>query len=492
MVISKNKVYEASSQLTFEYMLDQAKKALQAMGSKEITTQNLDKTFIRFVGKFPPNSPFGNQVTTAIYQEGQKYFVQLKADTPEAEQFWVKFESLISSKHNISGHGSGAGSNDENMLFEQAFQLVNGLCQYIRNMGGVIDEEFAWYFMINYQSEAQQFPSAKEIPEIAAEYLKLAGDSQSQAEMYGDANVDLSLAPEIVQVGAGAPEVQITAQDALRLMLEEITTLDPESIESYYKLMQTLELEDQQRVVTRLRQIEADLNKIPYLMNDERKQLREEVFELTTEKRRAKLLKLMKDRQKNELFYLERFSEQEIRQKLNSMKELTPVDVEDLMTVILSLTINDKKNMVNIINEIDEAFKKMATEGIKITIANRKAHRLDLIRMNEKDRLAEYDRIMEHYRAEFVKGILFKEIPALQYEKHESIVKELMWLNEEELKRRIKQIKSNIEKEKEEKTREFEKSTSATACKKCGWPMGSFSKKCPRCGSQVDDWFKLK
>jgi rubrerythrin len=478
MVISKNKVYDASAQVTFDFMLQQTKNALKVLGSQEITTQNLDKAFIRFVGKMPPNSPFGSQVSAAVYQEGSKFYVQLKADVEEAEQFWVEFEK------NLYVYGS-QGDN-----FELKYEIITQICNTIRQMGGIIDEENAWIFLYNYQKTSGKMPGPDEISQIAVDYVQLNTQQSEAGATTAMYRQDISLEPEVLS-GIGGDRIEITPQDALRQMLKEIPTLDAEALDYFFRVMEKWDLDDQQALVNKIKQIEADLNKIPYLLDSERKELRAEVLEYPTEKRRQRLLKAIKERQKDEAFFMVRYAEDQIKAKLRELPFLTAGDITDIMSVILTMPFEEKKKIVDVVKEIEAQFNKMQSQGIEITGIDRKNIRLDLIRLNERERIEEYDKIAERIRAQKVKAILFKEIPQLEFEDHSKILKELLWVNNDELIKRIKQIKANMDKEKAEKTKEFSKSSSASTCKKCGWPMGSFSKKCPRCGWNVDDWFKL-
>ena len=54
-------------------------------------------------------------------------------------------------------------------------------------------------------------------------------------------------------------------------MIKEIPTLDTEIQNFYIKMLESLALEDQKRLVTKIIAIEGDLNKIPYLLDNERK-----------------------------------------------------------------------------------------------------------------------------------------------------------------------------------------------------------------------------
>ena len=96
--------------------------------------------------------------------------------------------------------------------------------------------------------------------------------------------------------------------------------------------------------------------------------------------------------------------------------------------------------------------------------------------------------LIQDKKQEIVSEKLYEQIPQLRFEDNKKLIKELIWLNKEELEQRIKGLKDKIEKKLEKKQELFEKSSAGSTCPECGWPVGSFSKKCPRCGRKLIDW----
>ena len=247
----------------------------------------------------------------------------------------------------------------------------------------------------------------------------------------------------------------------------------------------------QELLVSKIKAIEADLSKVPYLLDEERIKLRNSVFELTKEKRREKLAQLIKERSKNEAYFMTLYMDQEIKGNLKKLPFLISSEVDDIMNIILTSPFEEKKNIVSTVNEVEQFLNNIIQKGIALTDIERKNMRLDLIRLPVKERIQLVDRIIEERKAQIVEDILIREIPSLQFENNEKLIKELMWLSQEELKQRINKIKTEKSKSSQEKSKIFESSAAGSACKKCGWPMGQFSKKCPRCGWSVVDWFKI-
>ena len=69
-------------------------------------------------------------------------------------------------------------------------------------------------------------------------------------------------------------------------------------------------------------------------------------MELATEKRREKLLKLIKERQKNEAMYMAKYVEQQLKDDLLKLPFLTEEKVNNIMSVILTMSYEQKKDIV--------------------------------------------------------------------------------------------------------------------------------------------------
>jgi hypothetical protein len=395
------------------------------------------------------------------------------------DSFWDLFET------NLQIHGA---SLEE---IQQKAAIITKICKAIRGMNGEIDEEDAWDFIYHYEKTNKHLPNDNEIDAIAIEYIKMAEESGTMPNQIAEVEAQEASYKKNVTEVIVEGDITITPTDALKEMVKEMPTLDEDTKKYYISLFDKLALPDQELLVSKIKAIEADLSKVPYLLDEERIKLRNSVFELTKEKRREKLAQLIKERSKNEAYYMTLYMDQQIKGNLKKLPFLTLSEVDDIMNIILTSPFEEKKNIVSTVYEVEQFLNNILQKGIALTNIERKNMRLDLIRLPAKERIQMVDRIIEERKAQIVGDILIQEIPSLQFENNEKLIKELMWLSEEELKQRINKIKTEKSKSSQEKSKIFETSAAGSACKKCGWPMGQFSKKCPRCGWSVDDWFKI-
>jgi ribosomal protein S17E len=402
----------------------------------------------------------------------------------DPDAFWNLFEA------NLQIYGASVSE------IEQKARIVSNICKTIREMGAQVDEEETWDFLYNFEKKYQRLPMDDEYTPIAMDFIKLNDEKSvvKEEEAFVEQQPqqviqEISMPTEEQPIEEGG--ITVTPTDAIKEMVKDISTIDPETQTFYLKMIDTLALEDQKRLVAKIKAIEGDLNKIPYLLDNERIKIRRDVMEMTTEKRRERLLKIIKDRQRNEAQYMARYVEQQLKLDLTKLPFLTKENISDIMSVILTMSYDEKKDIVSTITMIEEKFNEMERQGIHLSAYDKNNYRNELIRMNPKDRMDQLEKIVEEHRGNHVKEILFAEIPQLEFENNKDLIKQLMWLSDSELRDRITKIKNDMVDQNKEKTQEFAKSSSATVCKKCGWPMSAFSKKCPRCGWTPDEWFKV-
>lgn len=479
----KTKVYSGSKERTMESMFQVSDNTLKELGM-EVTTQYLDKTLIECKGKPPAGSPLGKENIVTIYKEGDQIFIKFTYAMEDPDAFWNLFEA------NLQIYGASTTE------IEHKAKIIALICKTIRGMGTQVDEEEAWDFLYNFEKSFQRLPTEEEITPIAMDFIKIQDENgqtvQANEAFVGEKSVTLNEVPIVDEIQPIQQDgIQITPTDALKEIIKEIPTIDPGTLKFYLSLIDSLTLTDQEHLVTKIKAIENDLNKVPYLMDDERIKIRKEVMELSTEKRRERLLKIIKERQKNEASYMAKYVEQQIKNDLTKLTYLSRENISDIMSVILTMTFDQKKKIVEVVNSIEQKFNEYAAQGIVFTDFEKHNHRLELIRLEEKERIEQLEKIGENVRINKVKDILFTEIPQLQFEDNKELIKQLMWLNENEIRQRIVKMKADIEKQSKERKKIFEGTSAGSTCKKCGWPMGSMSKKCVRCGWSTDDWFQI-
>ncbi len=482
----KQRVYMKSKERTMQSMLEVCEHTFAELGM-EIRTQYLDKALIEVSGTPPRGSPLGKKNVLTVYKEEDKIFIKLTYDMKDPDQFWDVFETNL----NIYG------ANTEEIA--EKSMIVRKICETIAGMGTIIDPEEVWDFLYHYEKNLKKLPEDNEIDEISIEYIKMKNEMSAHVP-----NEDVFVEePQMDQTASVVDdlliedefgEVQVTRTEALIEIVKEIPTLDKEAQNYVISLFERLLVDDQERLVQKVQIIENDLNRVPYLLPGQRKELRKQVMQMDQAKRRKFLGKEIKKRQANQAEYMMAFTDYQVRQGLADLPTVSETEVEEILNIILTMPFEVKKNIVGIIQEIDNEIQKLIHEhGMKFSAQEAKDLRMDLIRLDRNERKKRFENIVEDFRKERVESLLFKEIPQLRFEEGvEKTVKEMIWLDRNEVMQRIQNIKQKMEEQTKKKSEVFQKSSAGSACPKCGWPMGKFSKKCVRCGYNTDDeWFDL-
>ena len=262
-------------------------------------------------------------------------------------------------------------------------------------------------------------------------------------------------------------------------------TLSEEDKKFFIQIMDELNLEQQKKLVSRIRSIESDLDKIPYITMEERSKIRKEIMNLSTEKRREKILKIINKRKKNIGMYENIALESKLKEFLNSISSLSELEKDIHMARLKDLNIEDKKKYLNRLKNIQEKFDELKKNNLEFSDLELRELRDELIKLGKDQREKRFNQIIEEKRYEMSKNELFKEIPGMKFENYDKIVKEIMWLDPNERLKRIKMYKDQFLQETDKKTKTFEESKVGSTCPSCGWPIGLFTKKCPRCGKQL-------
>ena len=147
-----------------------------------------------------------------------------------------------------------------------------------------------------------------------------------------------------------------------------------------------------------------------------------------------------------------------------------------------------QREVIERLKVIEKEFDNLSDEGVELTKWDREQYRNDLVKLTKKNRKERLMDLIKDRKEEIVTERLYDEIPQIRFDDNRKLIKELIWLNKAELDQRIQKLKSKINKKLEKKQELFEKSSAGSTCPDCGWPVGSFSKKCPRCGKKLIDW----
>ncbi|MHA1340327.1 MAG: hypothetical protein ACTSRZ_09005 [Promethearchaeota archaeon] len=461
MVKTKTKIYENQNEEGMENMVEIAELTLKELGMA-VKTQYLDKTLVELTGTLNNQK---NNVT--LYHEGDKIYVKYKCQIGEIEDFWSIFESKI----NIFGD-----SSEETI--QNKTKIVDKIYKAILDLGYPISEDDCWDFLLNFEEKYNALPDEEQIQSIALSYSKLC---EEQGITPG---TNLQSDVFIEEEEAVEEDSEISTTEVLKEIIKEIPTLTKEDKSFFISLFDDLTVEQQKKLVSRIKAIESDLDKIPYLTMDERAKIRKDIMNLSTEKRRAKILKIINKRKKDLDKYAHIAMEEKLKKALDAIPSLSDLEKDIHLARLSELSVEDKKKYLGRLRSIQNKFEELKEAGLDFSDSEMRVFRDELIRMGKEQREKRFKEIIEEKRYEMTKEELFKEIPAMRFEKFDKIVKELMWLEVAERKKRIKAYKDQFLQETEKKSKAFEESKVGSTCPNCGWPIGMFTKKCPRCGKK--------
>jgi hypothetical protein len=466
--MSKNKtnIYD-SNEKSMESIIEVAQNTLKEMGMA-IKTQFLDKTLVEVIGDGAEGSPLKKNIVT-IYHEDNQIYVKLKAQMPDPNQFWKLFEQ------NIDVYSASSEQ------IEMKARVVSQIKGEIVELGlkSIVEDEI-WDFIMNFEIQFKRLPKDDEIKSIALGYVKMKKDAGVNIEE--QASEDSVFVGEKESVKEALPgDITVTPTEALKEMIKEMETLTTDDKKFFIGLFPDLTLDEQKKLVTKIKSMESDLDKIPYLSMDERASLRKEVMNLPVDKRRAKILKVIEKHRKDPK-YANQSMEGEIRKVMEQFDFLSDLEKDIYIGMMDSLDLEQKKNFLKRIKVVEESLQKIVDEGIALSDIDKRAYRDELLRVDKAEREKRIQEILEERKFTKAKNELIETIPSMQFEDNEKVVKELMWLSDDERRARIKKLQGNLNDETKKKTKVFEDSKAGSTCSQCGWPIGSFSKKCPRCG----------
>ena len=462
MVKTKTKIYENQTEENMASMVELAEITLKEIGM-DTKIQYLDKTLVEISG-IENNQK--NNVT--LYYEDNKIYIKYKCEIGELDDFWNLFESKLNTIGDLSKDS-----------IQRKTEIVNKIYKSISDLGCPISEEDCWDFLLNFEEKFKSLPNEEQIQSIALSYVKLyeekgrLQEDNSQSEIFIDEDHSIE------------EDSTISTSVILKDLIKEMKTLSEEDKKFFIQIMDELNLEQQKKLVSRIRSIESDLDKIPYITMEERSKIRKEIMNLSTEKRREKILKIINKRKKNIGMYENIALESKLKEFLNSISSLSELEKDIHMARLKDLNIEDKKKYLNRLKNIQEKFDELKKNNLEFSDLELRELRDELIKLGKDQREKRFNQIIEEKRYEMSKNELFKEIPGMKFENYDKIVKEIMWLDPNERLKRIKMYKDQFLQETDKKTKTFEESKVGSTCPSCGWPIGLFTKKCPRCGKQL-------
>jgi len=365
-------------------------------------------------------------------------------------------------------------------------EIIDKIINSILEKGEIIEKPDAQDFVENFQEQYNRLPVISEIDSIAAGYVRMKqADAPSPAPIK---ETDIEEQDFLEDIDDGAfletppEEMQITPTDALKEMIREHDYLSDQEKEYFANYLDKVEIEGQKKIVANLEVIQENLAYIPDLSNDDAVKLRKELINSTEEEIIGVISQIIKQREQEEE------GEWDPEKKLRKLGFLTEANITVILKMIGKLPEERQQTVIDRLKEIEIEYEELEGQGIDLTDWEKGQFRIELVKLTKKNRLEKLTELTKDKKEEAVKEKLFSEIPQLKFEDNEKIIKELIWLSKDEMDKRIQKIKKGISKKLEKKQELFEKSTAGSTCPECGWPVGSFTKKCPRCGYVLIDW----
>ena len=455
-------------------------KTLKSLG---FTTQSakLDDTLsiVSFIDKSKDiDSQKDNKI--AVYQEQDEIYIQIKGlfTEKQAEQFWQKF------KENLMTPKKEKIKEDKDIFTKE--KIIDLIKNKIKEKGQDVEEGEVKGFVENFEKEFERLPKKNELESIATGYVKMLEDTEPpEAEKVEIEEQEFQ--EDLEEVEAFQEEIdkekEVSAKDALKFLIKDYDFLTEEEIEYFINLLDDYSFEDQKLIVSNIGRVEEKLSAISDLESEKVSTLRKELVLLTNEEIDEKIKQLIVESSVSEEPLIEG-----PEGRLKALGFLTDSNIATLFNMIKDLAEIRQDQVIERLKAIESEFRNLEDDGISLSDWERSQYRIELVKLTAKNRKERLLELVRDKKEELIREMLFEEVPQFKYEDNEKILKELLWLSKDEISQRIQNIKQNIKKQLDKKQELFSKSTAGGTCPECGWPVGSFTKKCPRCGRKLIDW----
>ena len=359
-----------------------------------------------------------------------------------------------------------------------AEEMINLIIKGIQNEGVIVNKLEVNEFLDNFQEQYNRLPKKEEIPSIVNGYIKMKAiePKEEKAEVVSAPTVEIPEEPPVTSV-------RITPSEALIEIVKDYSFLTENEKNYFIESMLQHDLQIQKKMAENLEYLEKLIGQSYEIDNFEKMDLRKQLFMLDKEEISQRVEEVLAQKRAEE----EALGWNTNRQ-LRKLGFLSEANITVMMSMIEKLPEERQKEVIDRLKEIENEFDDLSEEGIELTNWEREQYRTDLVKLTKKNRKERLMDLVRDKKEEFVTETLYSEIPQLRFEDNKKLIKELIWLNKKELDLRIQKLKDKIEKKLEKKQELFEKSSAGSTCPECGWPVGSFSKKCPRCGRKLIDW----
>lgn len=430
MVYEKTQTFERKEKDLdeFQQAVEQVMNATLRLSTK---AAKLDETLsiITFIDEKMDLAPQKDN-KVSLYQEQSKIFIQLKGilDKDQADEFWDALNDTL-SRSKIKEPVTKELKIESKPPTKE--DTINAIIAAIKDKGASIEKTDAEEFIDNFQEQFNRLPAKSEINSIALGYIKMM-------------DVDPVPKASFSQIKDSPPTIKTQPQVTAPPIVSPENTYK-EDLEIYkepsHKIEQTSSVKEAEPI---------------------------ERIELSSE---------------------EDFISMDPEIALKKIKFLSSSTVNNILKMIQKLPEERQKEIIERVKEIGAELELSEKEnGIIITEWERNEFLLELIKLTKANRKEKFNDLIKDRKQEMIINKINEEIPQLKYEDNEKIIKELLWLTVDEIDDRINKIKASIVKKLEKKQELFSKSTAGTTCPNCGWPVGSFSKKCIRCGQKLIDW----
>ncbi|MHA1731080.1 MAG: hypothetical protein ACTSU5_04020 [Promethearchaeota archaeon] len=481
MSVEETKIFDASNK-SMQNLVQATEETLKEL-EMTVKTLELDKTLMESHGA----GPLGKAIVT-VYREANKAYIRLKHSLESSDEFWDIFSQYLSIF---------AASPED--IGERA-RIVQKIIDNIKSLGVFIPEQDAWDFIYKFLRKFKRNPDEEEVNQIAISYVEMLEQEQQELPHVG---VDESQAAyglesdyyeegEPGEYGEEGEEEEVTPEQALRAVIREMDTLTSAEKNHYISILTDLTIEQQKMLVAKIQTVDQEMDQIPYLTVEEREALREQLMRLPRAKREKKISSIVKKRQKRAAYYQMQEETEILKRKLSSIDSLSDLEKEIYLTSISGMGIGEKERFVNKLILVEKMLDEVVSSGKPLNEVERKHHREELLRMDDKVEMDKYLKALdEEKKILMVTEQLLAEVPQLAFEEEkrkEKLIKELLWLSEDERKDRIEQLKKEIGESVKKRDELFSVSKAGNTCPECGWIVGKWSKRCPRCGHDLSGW----
>ncbi|MHA1150271.1 MAG: hypothetical protein ACTSR8_18750 [Promethearchaeota archaeon] len=473
----KTKTYELKNREMSDFQAITEKILYKLRFSTTSTVLDETLTIVTFLDK-NSNIDVQKDNKIALYQEQNNIYVQVKGllSQREADKFWTLYDNTIDAKI-------------EPPVIEEKkpvskTEIINQIVETIKNKGFQIEISEATDFVDNFENSFNRLPKISEINSIAAGYIKM------KQEEIGDVpettiieETDFTEDFDDITTFEEEEAIEISPSEALKELIKDFDYLTHAEVVYFSNLLDNYDFDNQKRIVSNIGIVEEGLSQIYGLSEDEIAELRRELVPLQQDEIAIRIQEIINKRIK-----VVETQYKGIEKDLRELNFLSEPNIITLMKMLESLPAERQQQVIERLKVIELEFAEVEADGLVLSKWDKSNYRMELVRLTTKNRKERLMALIKDKKEELVKSMLFEEIPQLKYEDNEKLLKELLWLSRDEITERINKIKANMQKQLEKKKELFAKSTAGSTCPDCGWPVGSFTKKCPRCGYKLIDW----